>query len=131
MSNAKAARVADVVSEYVVVLNVGARDGVNVGDKFLVYAVGAMVKDPDTGEELEAVEVLRGKVKVVHVQKAISTAETFETDQTPGTIKRVHRSSGHSLASMFGGGTTEETEVRNQRLSLREVQIGDFVRPIK
>ena len=50
-------------------LNVGSINGVQEGDKFLVYSLSDHeIVDPDTGESLGYLEFVKGTGEVVHVQ---------------------------------------------------------------
>lgn len=67
------AKVVKVLSPTELVINVGSADGVNSYDKFLVYAEGEEIRDPDTGEMLGRLEIVKGKAEVVHIQERITT----------------------------------------------------------
>ena len=69
-------KIARVISPTEVVLNVGARGGVTRGMVFVIYAEGTMVRDPVTGEDLERVEIVKGRVTVADVQDSVSVAHT-------------------------------------------------------
>ena len=55
-------------------LNVGSINGVQEGDKFLVYSLSDHeIVDPDTGESLGYLEFVKGTGEVVHVQDKMCT----------------------------------------------------------
>jgi len=66
----KAARVVDVLDEKYVVLNVGADQGVKLGDTFVVYSRDREIKDIN-GESLGFLEVAKGYGSVTSVQQVI------------------------------------------------------------
>ncbi len=49
-----------------VIINSGSEAGVKVGDRFVIYRLGADMKDPDTGESLGAEETQVGTIEVVN-----------------------------------------------------------------
>lgn len=118
-------KVVKIVSPYQVVINGGSETGLKKGQRFLIYAIGEMINDPDTGEELEQLEIVKGSGKIVHLQNRIATIESDMTEETPRTIKRTA-----SLGSMRGiFGDTEVTELNREEKPFEEAQIGDLARP--
>jgi hypothetical protein len=75
----KALSVAEVLTPTRLVLNGGTSDGVEWGDRFLIYSYGPMIKDPVTNEDLEQVLLRRGTGKVIWVQDKICTLESDQT----------------------------------------------------
>jgi hypothetical protein len=124
----KTVKVVSINTPYQIVLNIGKDDDVSINDKFLIFGMGEMIKDLDTGEELERLEIPRGKGKVVHLQNKICTVESIEISETPTTIKRTNRFSS-GFANIFPN--IEESEIRRDKLPFEEVQIGDCARKIK
>lgn len=53
-------------------INAGERNGVNVGDVFVVYHRGEELRDPDTGELLDFIEEKLGTISVVTVQEKVA-----------------------------------------------------------
>jgi len=92
-----------------------------VGQRFLVYGLGKRISDPDTGEDLGALEIVRGRAKVTHVQDRLATLETFEKEQSN---KRVTK--GKPYSSIFGE-TVEEISVAHE-VPFNDVKIGDFAK---
>lgn len=125
MSEDKILKVVKIVSPYQVVINGGAENGLQKGQRFLVYAVGEMIVDPDTGEELEQIEIVKGTGRIVHLQNKIATVESDMKEERPITIKR--RATLGTMRTLFGD--TEETEISKHELEFEEAQIGDLVRP--
>ena len=68
MTAAIEGRVAGILDEYHLIINVGAAQGVKEGMRFVIFAQGADVKDPDTGQPLGKWEFPKGTVKAKHVQ---------------------------------------------------------------
>lgn len=126
----KTIKVVAINTPYQVVINAGQDEGIGMNDKFLVYGIGEMIKDPETGEELEQLEIPRGKGKVIHLQKKICTIESTGISETPTTIKRINRLSSAFSAIMSLYPDTEESEIRREKLPFNEIQVGDFIRKL-
>lgn len=119
-------KVVEIISPYQVILNCGIEKGYLNGQVFLIYGLGKTIKDLDTGEDLETLEVVRGKGKIIHLQNKICTIESVEIDEIPTTITRKN-----PFGNVWGMGPTEETQLRRNKRAFNEVQIGDLARPIK
>jgi hypothetical protein len=87
-------KVATVLNERELVLNIGAEDGVEVGMRFkILYAGGIEITDPDTNEPLGSVEWPKTEVKIVSVQPHMAVGRTFRTVTIP-EIGSPHRGLG-------------------------------------
>lgn len=117
-------KVVKIVSPYQLVINAGSEMGLKKGQRFLIYALGEMIKDPDSNEELEQLEIVKGTGKIVHLQSKIATIESDMTEETPRTIKRT--SGLGSMRTIFGD--TEVTELSREEKPFTEPQIGDLAR---
>lgn len=126
MSNEKPARVVAVIDHYRCVLNLGSEDGLELGDKFIIYGLGQDIVDPDTGEELGVLEIVRGKAKITHLQPRLATLETYEREALPG--KRIIRRS--PFLSLGGLGDQVEEIGQTEQTMLQGAEIGDYARPI-
>ena len=109
------ATVVHVVDEYRVVINRGSEQGVKIGDTYLIYSVGPDLTDPDTGESLGALELVKGRVVVRHVQEKISTSECIEFDEVPGRRKIIRRDGSGINSLLLGLGQREEIEEGPER----------------
>lgn len=68
----KKIRVAHIINEYTLVLNVGKRDGIESGQRFLVYALSDdEILDPETNESLGRLEIVRGTGVVDYLQDSM------------------------------------------------------------
>jgi hypothetical protein len=63
------------------VIDLGDVDGVYEGQKYIVYELGDMIKDPESGKDLERLEHIKAKVKIIQVQKKISVVEGYRTER--------------------------------------------------
>ena len=124
MSDNITLKVVKIISPYQVIINAGSDLKISNGQRFLIYTLGEMIVDPDTGEELETVEIVRGTGKAIHVQSKICTLESDMTQSTPVTTKR--RTGMGSMAWALGD--YEETELKKEEIPFNEAQVGDLVR---
>jgi hypothetical protein len=82
-------KVATVLNERELVLNVGSEEGVKVGMRFkILYPDGIEITDPDTGAQLGSVEWPKTEVKIVNVQPHMAVGRTFRTITIPESGSR-------------------------------------------
>ncbi|WP_024955927.1 hypothetical protein [Sulfurospirillum arcachonense] len=122
--------VVKIIDDYSVVINAGSNQGISKNDCFVVIGIGDIIVDPDTGEELEKLEVVKGKVQVLHIQDKISTVKSFEYDKSPDKkeIKKVE--SSNSGLGLFGANETVTESITPGKSTLKQLQnvkIGDKV----
>ena len=123
-------KVVETLDQDKIVMNKGGKDGVEVGQKFVVVSLGDVVVDPDTNEELERLEIVRGHIAVAHVQPKMATLESYEYQQEEETrmIKKM-ASKNLLLYSLYPQETvTESIPPSKKRLkALEDVEIGDYM----
>ena len=126
------AKVVTVIGEYEVVINKGSEAGVQDEHEFLIYSLGEDLQDPDTGESLGKLEIVRGKAKVKHVQTLVTTLASNEYEYTERK-KIIRDTQGTPFAALAGltGTTTEVIGPEKELLPFDDVTAGCFVRRIK
>ena len=127
------ATVVKVIDSYTVVINRGSNDDVSKGDKYLVYYVEPEeLSDPETGESLGKLEVVRGTGKVVHLQERMATLESNEYSQKRKIVRRVGGPGGVRFAAGIAGllGETEEEEAPPEQLPFDAPSVGDRAKPV-
>ena len=103
-------------------LNVGSINGVQEGDKFLVYSLSDHeIVDPDTGESLGYLEFVKGTGEVVHVQDKMCTI-TSVTYRKPVAKKTIRKTT--PSMTMWSGSTVEEI------VQVDNPHVGDLAKPI-
>lgn len=113
----KIIKVVSILSPYKVVINIGTDNGIRQGQKVLIFGLSNdTVKDPETGEDLGKIEIVRGRGRVTHVQEKISTVESTEKE-TNG--KRIVKNYSGFQALM--GHASEETVFNNDLKEFEEV----------
>lgn len=124
------AKVVNIPDKFTVVINAGSERDVKVGMKFLIVGLGDLIVDPDTNEEIERLELVRGRAEVVHVQAKLATLRSVEVERQPDTreIKKVtSRSTG--IAALIGPQdvvTESITPSDPVLLEFRGVKVSDF-----
>lgn len=127
-------KVAGILTKRELAINRGAADGVEIGMRFAILnRQGIEVEDPDSGDVLGSVELVKTLVKVVRIDgDHLCTARTFRTIAgTPG-ISAVIMS--NSLSGLMGTPTRVESLRIDKNSTLREeldpketfVKIGDL-----
>nr|VFK32127.1 MAG: hypothetical protein BECKMB1821G_GA0114241_11035 [Candidatus Kentron sp. MB]VFK35085.1 MAG: hypothetical protein BECKMB1821I_GA0114274_10995 [Candidatus Kentron sp. MB]VFK76216.1 MAG: hypothetical protein BECKMB1821H_GA0114242_104620 [Candidatus Kentron sp. MB] len=106
----KYAKVATVLNNYRVVIDAGRNEGVDVGQRFLLYDVGSDFIDPHTRENLGGLELIKGIGKIIQVQDEMATLETTEHKKR--------------LTSTFN----ESPRIFQEKRPFESPQVGDRVR---
>lgn len=117
------AKVARILNSTDLALNKGAEDGVEEGMKFAVLSdAGQDIRDPDTGEILDSIQVAKTVVKIIHVAPRSSIGRTFRKRVSTGIFSSLGQGSTRheTLAS-------DESRVQ-QELDPKEakVKVGDL-----
>lgn len=116
------AKVARVVNSTDLALNRGTEAGVEVGMRFAILSdAGADIKDPETGEILDSVEIAKTVVKVINVTPRVSIARTFRKMESfgIGSILAGDRTRSETLNS------DESTVQQELDPSKAKVKVGD------
>ncbi len=108
-----------------VVFNRGSNDGIQKGQRFLIYALDRELFDPETNESLGQLEIVRGTGVAVHVQPRITTVES--DTRAPDVRRTVRRNDPYSILSGRGEEIIEQT---GATLPFDGPKVGDHVRPI-
>lgn len=76
-------KIAQIIDETKFIINLGNKDGVQVGQKFIIYQEGDEIFDPVTKESLGRLELPKGTIIVEHVQEKLSIAATEIIENKP------------------------------------------------
>ena len=107
------ARVVHVVDNFRVAINMGARSNVKVGDRYIIYAIGPEIIDPETSENLGEIQIVKGYGRVMSVQEKMATVESTNTE-----TKRTR----HSVLMGY--------EEREEPKPFDQPRVGDFARKV-
>lgn len=124
-------RVAQILNERELVLNVGARDGATTGMVFAILGESPLeVRDPISGEVLDEVDREKVRVEVFEVRERIALCRTYETRRVGGWLDS---DISDLLAPRRDVVATLRAEDHPKPLSMREsyVKIGDRARQVK
>ncbi len=67
-------RIAEVVSNTDILINAGQDAGIKHGSRFVVYALGPEIIDPETKESLGTLEIKKGQFEAIDVQPRLTIA---------------------------------------------------------
>lgn len=114
-----------------VVINRGSMQGVKPGDKYLFFAYGPEIVDPDSGANLGRLELVRGRGEVVHVQDHLATVRSIER-RPARTGRRIIRESNDllSFVQLGRGKIIEEELPADESVPFEGVGTGDLAKPI-
>lgn len=115
------ATVAKVIDDYKLVINRGSENGIKEGQRMLVYCVSDEdIKDPETGESLGFLELVRGTGKIIFIQEKMSIIESDKVKRIPPKNNYID-----PLQSF-----TEQVFGKEIKLPFDNPQIGDKIKPI-
>lgn len=141
MSKLIEARIAQILSDNLVIITAGVEAGVKIGTPFVVLAQGEEVKDPQTGELLGRWELPKGYVRATHVQDRLATCQGFtpgrEDDQGGDPTTKVLSAAliAHSMRpETWRGGGAVKLNVNRAEIAgmprIRAISVGDMVRQL-
>jgi hypothetical protein len=127
-------RVAQILNERELVINVGEQEGVEEGMRFAVLAGSPVqIPDPETGEPLGWLDREKVRVEAINVMERMSVCETYDTRLAGGALGLL------DVGGMFRARQHVPVTLRATRESYPEplsaaesyVKIGDVVRELK
>jgi len=121
-------KVVHVLSPLRIVINLGAENGVNDGDQFIIFSYGPELFDPDTGENLGKLEVFVGRGEVIHAQERMATIEPVESGLKSRIIH--DRSAIAKAFDILGTTAPPVIEEIEGPIPFTNVKKGDYVRRI-
>ena len=135
-------KVAKILDEYSIVINIGRNDGVTEGMVFVVFTQSSdEIKDPDSGETLGTLENVKDYVSAIHIQDKFATCVAKEVKKIPeeGESSSAQTLSGAMMAESMSArpGGKIRTEKLNVNTSLiagvpqsDPITLGDKVRSV-
>ncbi len=88
--------IARIVDQSAVVINRGAKAGVKLGMKFVVFSQADEITDPETGQALGRWELVKGYIQAAHVQEAMTSCSPATP---PGEEAAAEEDSTRTLSS--------------------------------
>jgi hypothetical protein len=129
-------KVAKILNEREVVINIGSAQGVTKGMKFAILAsTPEEILDPETGEVLDVVDRAKVYVKAAEVRERITICSTYRTTKVPGGAL----STGNYFSGIFDPSREIHETLRIEDSSLPAplspeesyVKIGDRIKQVE
>ena len=76
-------KVAAIIDDTTLVLNVGSEQGVQEGMAFAIFAAHGEIEDPDSGQSLGRWEAVKARVVATHVQERLCTVRAPVVGEAP------------------------------------------------
>ncbi len=129
-------KVAKILNEFQLVLNVGAEQGVRKGMDFVIFEQGMEVENPDGGDSLGRMELVKGEVTVSHVQDKMSIAQSKEVEaKKESTVLSARLAEVTPSAKNRLEGRHEKLYVRRGDISgipsVDPIKVGDSARSVE
>lgn len=128
------ATVVRVLDDSTIVINRGKDHGVEKGSDFLLYFVDEEeIFDPESGESLGRLEVVRGTGTVIHVQPKMATIKSNRTVSKGRVIRRISNPGTLRALGLMGvlGGESETIEQpEREPIPFESPAVGDKAKPI-
>lgn len=128
-------KVASIIDESTLIINVGEKAGVEKGVLFVIFEQGEEIKDPESGESLGNLEIVKAEVEAVHVQEQMTIVRApLLEEQTASIVLSARLQEGASGAYAGGGLRSQKLQVRQGDISgvpqLHPIAVGDSVRSV-
>ncbi len=115
------ATVIQVIDSCKLAINRGKLHGLKEGQRLLVYRLSVQeIQDPNTGESLGYLELVKGTGRVIHLQDKICT---IESDRKRSRRMATKRNAFYNLGE-------EVMETFDELIPFEDPEIGDMVKPI-
>jgi hypothetical protein len=129
------ATVAKVIDSTAIIIAAGADNGVREGMEFVIYDLSETIRDPESGEDLGRLELVKGRVFAEHVQDKMTVARTRPTQTSYSSrvmsIEDFHRA---AIAAALSAPTREQLKIAGSSPTSpetdRTVRVGDNVRSV-
>ena len=126
-------KIVKIVDERTLVADVGTEQGVAVEQQFVVVQPVDMVVDPESGDELGTLELIKARLVAVHAQPRIATLAPLPGEQSQSTVLS-QRMAWDSRGAPIGSSDVILSVDRSQisgRHRVEAIKIGDVVRSVE
>lgn len=137
MSTPIEGKVAAIIDDTTLVLNVGSEQGVQEGMAFAIFASHGEIQDPDSGQSLGRWEAVKARVVATHVQERLCTVRSPVVGEAPvvGDTRPLSAMMvEHSVARAPGQEQWQRLEVRGTdvrgRPQNQPIAVGDGARSL-
>jgi len=123
------ATVIKILDNYKVVINRGASHGICPEQRFLIYSLSEEeITDPESGESLGRLEIVKGIGKVIHVQEKMSI---IESDKKKLTRRKIIKKPAPIFRSISLFAPEIEEIIEPEEIEpFENVKVGDKAKPI-
>lgn len=125
-------KVAHIVDDYTLIINKGSENGINLGQRFLVFIIGEEIVDPESKESLGNLEIVKGTGKITHLQPKMATLSS-DMQSPPGrSIRKISNQNSRSfdIITMLSGDTEVEEQLPPKPIAFKSPKVGDLVKKI-
>jgi hypothetical protein len=119
-------RVIKILDEYRVVVDLGYEQGVTKDMKFFIYSQGEEIRDPETDEVIDRIEIVKHKLKVNHIQERISIMQSDEYEYIYPTFFTYK--SAFEPASKNIPFYTDTQPQKSSEDDYKKIKVGDLVK---
>ena len=129
-------RIVKILDETRMIANLGTQNGVSTGDRFVIYEPGEEIVDPENGESLGKLELVKAEVEAAHVQdRIVILSASAPADREQSLSKTVLSAIMAQTTSGMDRRQGSAFGVRRDQMSgmpaVKPIQIGDSVRLIE
>jgi hypothetical protein len=110
-----------------VIVNLGIDDEVKKEMKFFIYELGEEIRDPDTNEVIERLEIVKHRLRVVHIQEKFSIMRSNEYT-TPFIAKLFAPTPSQQIREIKPFLLKDQTDEKDGSILKKAIKIGDLVR---
>lgn len=119
-------KVIKIIDDFNIVINGGKEDSLKVGDNLEVFTEGEILKDPDTGDTLGKLDLIKAKIKVKDLFEKFSVCTNAEEGVT---IMSQISTASNSHKFRPGKLNVQQSEITGYGSSAtKAIKIGDLVR---
>ena len=127
-------KVAKILDEFTLIINVGSAQGVSAGMRFIIYATGDEIVDPDSGESLGKWEVVKGLLVASHVQEKLSICAAAPAKKAQESDPSTHTLSAAMIADHMRQKPENKLNVNKGQIEgvpkVGPISVGDPVRSV-
>jgi hypothetical protein len=128
----KLIKVAHIIDDYTLIINKGSENGINIGQRFLVFIIGEEIIDPESKESLGYLEIVKGTGKITHLQPKMATLSS-DMQSPPGrSIRKSNNQNSRpfDITKMLGGDMEVEEQLPPKPIAFKSPQVGDLVKKV-
>lgn len=133
MVNPIKGQIISILNEYEVIINKGSKVGLKEGDRFVIYEEGEEIFDLNE-TSLGKLEIVKGKVKIEHVQEKFSICSAYKVKTNPSpALTNALSMALMSQSKLIGDSeliplNVDQADLVNLKMEPKKIKIGDIVK---